>query len=394
MLGVEKDLFNNELFIQLENLKLQFFNETDAIKKAPLKRKIDDLIHQLTNGKETFDFEIYFSEIINRKDGFDVAIGNPPWGQKDISLGEVERRHIQQLYPSSVGIFDLFRPFIEKGIRLLKRHGAFSMVLPDIILLKNYQETRRFILEQLTLKAIDWWGMAFDSAVIDTTTIIGTKSPLTGNHLVHARVHSPENPLNHEIAQKDFWDNPRLVFNLFLTPKKRDALRRLAVYPRLGDYFAIHEGVHSGNIRSDLFLDHAVDSMCFKLLFGRDEISPYRLTWKGKYIRLGAAPKTRSKERYANLGGSEWYTQEKILVRRTGDHVLAAIDGEKRYTSNNFFIVFPKKSCSLNLCGLCALLNSRFMTWYFRTIEPRQGRVFAELKIKHLEVFPLPFLRF
>ena len=85
LLGVEKDLFNDELFIQLENLKLQFFNETDAIKKAPLKRKIDDLIHQLTNGKETFDFEIYFSEIINRKDGFDVAIGNPPWEQKDIS---------------------------------------------------------------------------------------------------------------------------------------------------------------------------------------------------------------------------------------------------------------------------------------------------------------------
>ena len=30
------------------------------------------------------------------------------------------------------------------------------------------------------------------------------------------------------------------------------------------------------------------------------------------------------------------------------------------------------------------------MTWYFRTIEPRQGRVFAELKIKHLVTFPLP----
>ena len=30
------------------------------------------------------------------------------------------------------------------------------------------------------------------------------------------------------------------------------------------------------------------------------------------------------------------------------------------------------------------------MTWYIRTIEPRQGRVFAELKIKHLQSFPLP----
>jgi hypothetical protein len=30
------------------------------------------------------------------------------------------------------------------------------------------------------------------------------------------------------------------------------------------------------------------------------------------------------------------------------------------------------------------------MTAYFRTIEPRRGRVFAELKIKHLSAFPVP----
>src|SRR5205823_2252944 len=57
---------------------------------------------------------------------------------------------------------------------------------------------------------------------------------------------------------------------------------------------------------------------------------------------------------------------------------------------NNFFILFPRKSCGLDLHGLCAILNSRFMTWYFRAIEPRQGRVFAEVKIKHINAFPLP----
>jgi hypothetical protein len=77
-------------------------------------------------------------------------------------------------------------------------------------------------------------------------------------------------------------------------------------------------------------------------------------------------------------------------VRRTGDYVLAAVDEFGRYASNNFFVVFPCQPHVLDLHGLCALLNSTFMTWYFRTIEPRQGRVFAELKIKHLRVFPVP----
>jgi hypothetical protein len=69
---------------------------------------------------------------------------------------------------------------------------------------------------------------------------------------------------------------------------------------------------------------------------------------------------------------------------------LAAVDRAGRYASNNFFLVFPHRPCDLDLDGLCALLNSRLLTWYFRAVEPRHGRVFAELKIKHLGAFPLP----
>jgi type I restriction-modification system DNA methylase subunit len=388
--GVEKTLFNEKLFRQLEGLKPRYFHEHDKRKKDEYKRQIEATIHELTSGKEAFDFEIYFSEVFHQKLGFDVVIGNPPWGQKAISLDAAEKSYVQQAFPSSAGIFDMFRPFVERGIRLLKARGAFAMILPDIVLLKDYQETRRFILEQLTLAAIDWWGMAFDSAVIDTATIIGTRTRCANQHPVRVAVRDPETPLLHEIPQGDFWSNPRYVFNLFLTPEKRQILERLAHCPRLGEFFEIHEGVHSGNIRAELFIDDKADKTCRQLLFGGDEIAPYRLVWNGKYIRLGAVPERKSKERYANVGRPEWYDCDKILVRRTGDYVLAAKDSDRRYASNNFFVVFPKRASSLNLDGLCALLNSRFMTWFFRTIEPRRGRVFAELKIKHLESFPLP----
>ena len=40
--------------------------------------------------------------------------------------------------------------------------------------------------------------------------------------------------------------------------------------------------------------------------------------------------------------------------------------------------------------ALFAVLNSRFMTWYFRAIQPRVGRLFAELNLVHLRDFPLP----
>ncbi len=126
-------------------------------------------------------------------------------------------------------------------------------------------------------------------------------------------------------------------------------------------------------------------------MFGGNDIAPYSVKWGGYYICLSKVPEVKTKENYANIGRHEWHRAEKILVRRTGDYILAAVDKEGFYASNNFFLVLPKSSCSLDLDGLCALLNSKFMTWYFRTVEPRQGRVFAELKIKHIKDFPLPY---
>lgn len=336
-----------------------------------------------------FDWNAEFQPILS-EGGFHAVIGNPPWGQKAIAANDSVKGYLWKAYPSSRGIFDLFRPFIERGIRLLAERGMFGMVLPDIVLLKDYPETRRYLLEWLRLDRMDWWGRAFPAAVIDAATVIGCKKSAPADHCVRVTVHEPGEPFSHDVPQSDFWSNPRFNFNLSLTPKKRQILNRLQKFPVLGEFFEIHEGVHSGNMRGELFVASRVDETCRELFFGRSEIVPYHLQWEGKYLRLAALPKTRTRQRYANLGRPEWHERDKLLVRRTGDHVLAAVDHTRRYASNNFFVVFPNQECGLCLDGLAALLNSRFMTWYFRTIEPRRGRVFAELKIKHLATFPHP----
>jgi len=320
--------------------------------------------------------------------GFSVVLGNPPWGQKEMSKDEALKRYLWRRFPSSVGIFDLFRPFVELGVNLTAPGGRFGMVLPDIVLLKDYPQTRLLLLDQFTLERIDCWGMAFFGAVIDAVSIAGTKQPVAESHQV--TIGEPASGNSWTIPQAHFRANPRHIFNLHLHPARRRVLDQLAACPRLGSFFEVHEGVHSGNIRAELFVESKVDDSCRELYFGRDELVPYELRWHGRYLRLAALPAKKSPERYANAGRPAWHEQEKVLVRRTGDYILAAVDRQRRYASNNFFLVFPRRPSPLNLDGLCALLNSSFMTWYFRAIEPRQGRAFAEVKIKHLTAFPLP----
>ena len=163
-----------------------------------------------------FHWPLEFPDVFERG-GFDVVLSNPPWGQKEIAGEQLVSKFVRGTYSSVSGIFDWFRPFVERELLLLRNNGRYGVVLPDTILLKNYESTRRYFLENTTIESITWWGAAFSAATIDVTTISGTLKPTDDTHQVHVTVLDPVNELEHDVPQRDFWSNPRLTFNLFLT---------------------------------------------------------------------------------------------------------------------------------------------------------------------------------
>ncbi len=168
--------------------------------------------------------------------GFDAIVGNAPWGQKEMGDMLVLKNYAATHFKSCDGILDLFRPFIEQGIHLLKRGGMYGQVLPDIVLLKDYVSTRRFMLEQMALERIDWWGMAFNEATIDAATIIGKKINPSADQHISVEVHDPEAPYKNLLPQLIFNKTPRHTFNLFITPEKIRLLDRIAI--RNGFFFS------------------------------------------------------------------------------------------------------------------------------------------------------------
>jgi hypothetical protein len=71
---------------------------------------------------------------------------------------------------------------------------------------------------------------------------------------------------------------------------------------------------------------------------------------------------------------------------------LAAPDLEGSFASNNIFILVPRNAMSTAELLYCAgVLNSWVATLYFRSIQPRVGKLFAEVKITHLEEIPIAF---
>ena len=185
LLGVERDIFNNDLFKQLERLKPQYFDETDAKKKASLKQQIDDLIHQLTNGKEQFDFEIYFSEV-HRKGWFDVVIANPPYiGQK----GNKELFEIMKHDTNFEKKMDYWYFFLHKAYGITSQNGVNTFITPNYwITAQGGKKIRnRIVKDYEVLEYINFNENAIFEAGIHTNVFILKKSRKI-NHFVKCTI--------------------------------------------------------------------------------------------------------------------------------------------------------------------------------------------------------------
>jgi type I restriction-modification system DNA methylase subunit len=155
LLGVDKNLFNERIFRQLEELKPLYFNEPDKHKKDDYKHQIEEIIDDLTDGKEIFDFEIYFSEVFHRKNGFDVVIANPPY------IGQKHNNALFQAVKMSVlGKFhqrrmDYFYFFFHSALNLTKPQGIVTFITTNYFLTATYADKlRKDLLERATLRVL------------------------------------------------------------------------------------------------------------------------------------------------------------------------------------------------------------------------------------------------
>lgn len=179
LIGIEVDLFNSQLLEQIEEKKKAFFGTTDHDKKSELASGIDRLIHEVTGGREVFDFRVYFSEVWHEKGGFDVVIGNPPYVQIQKFSGQQEQKAWQkQNYETFAKTGDIYCLFYEKGYRLLRKQGVLAFITSNKWMRAAYGEKLRRFFSQKTQPRtlIDFSSFqVFDSATVDTNVLIFTK---------------------------------------------------------------------------------------------------------------------------------------------------------------------------------------------------------------------------
>ena len=134
---VKDKFFYWKKFQTLEQKKIQYFGVTSRRNKKVLREEIDGLIYQLTDGRQIFDFEVYFSEVYSSKKGFDIVIGNPPYigekGNKAL-FDKVKSCALKKYY---IGKMDYFFFFFHLGIIQSNSKGILAFITTNYYLTAN-----------------------------------------------------------------------------------------------------------------------------------------------------------------------------------------------------------------------------------------------------------------
>ena len=111
------------------------------------------------------------------KEGFDVVIGNPPYGATIDQYIIKQLKNNYQLFCQETAIL-----FIEQGHNLLASHGVLSYIIPKpLTYASNYEKTRKFLLDGLRL-LVDC-GKAFEQVKLEATVFNYEKTAENDSYL-------------------------------------------------------------------------------------------------------------------------------------------------------------------------------------------------------------------
>jgi hypothetical protein len=136
-----------------------------------------------TNLEEQLDeisplhWPIEFSQIMSRGAGFDVMLGNPPYGnilsvfERDI----ISKTHKSDVSTSRNGTWNIAALFIARSLELLRSEGQLGFLIPNSVLrTKQFFRVRRFLLEKMPLWKIVDEASPFEGVTLEMVSIFCT----------------------------------------------------------------------------------------------------------------------------------------------------------------------------------------------------------------------------
>ena len=344
-----------------------------------------------TAGRRFFKWELEFPEVFfeegggKAKPGFDVVIGNPPYGA---ILTTHEKTYFQQVIP--LGMFESFSLFISQFIHFICENGFLSYITP-ITLLYNTRlhNLRKYLLTNCQIDSIaDFTGKrVFSEANVDTIVFVFERTKTKDSTTVIREKMDGEYRERFTIPQSNWQMTANFTFNISMAPKETSLFLKVSdgnLSKKLGEIVEFRTGVVTGDDKKFITMDK-VNPEYKKLLLGKN-IGRYSIAWEGLWLwyspeEMKKTPIGRPREQWIFDADSKILLQSirnPSLKRR----LVGVLDTEQHYVSRHLVLIL-EKNASYQLLYILALLNSWFLNFLF-------AKQYTDVNIKPTQLKTLP----
>ena len=283
--------------------------EEDRLEKlvAQYEQKVKDIKDNVIY-RDAFEWRFEFPEVLDTEGGyvgFDVVIGNPPYGVKF----DKEKEFINNNYEATNDIFTLF---IERGNSIIKRQSFLSFIIPIFWQTgDNYLPTRKFISQNIKLeKGVILPYDVFADAYVDTGIYIFQKE-FDNNYISSVYEFDPKfkieesslNTIRFKLLESSKWISSKslkIVFNE--TEDFKDKFFQNSVL--LGDISKSVRGI----LAATEDISNEKTDKSYKVFFV-GKLNRYYFENTFQYVKYGDNLKEKPKS-------YEFFEGERILVRR------------------------------------------------------------------------------
>ena len=403
---IKKQILKNNIFgvdlnpesIEITKLGLWLKTATKNDNLANLNDNIkcgNSLISNIKVAKDkAFDWQNEYKQIFSNG-GFDIVIGNPPYG---VDFNENEKKELDK-FDKLTPDYEIYYYFVTLGMKLLSTNGFLSYIIPNTFLSNHFaKKYKQNILDNYQV------GMLTDLSELDVFSDASVRNcivSLKKSQTKETTKFSVYSKLDKQINTDKYLEKTLLEadvgnwLTLFtLSEKMSGIIKKIRNSKfKINDICEVSQGLipydkYRGHdkqtIKNRIWHSNKQKDETYKKELKGGDIKKYSITWNANlWISYGdwlAAPREK-----------RYFTDPRILIREIAEHSLFATYTNIEYYNTPSIINIIQSDKNYNLKYILAILNSKLIGWYHYNTSPKAKKgLFPKILVKDVRNIPIP----
>ena len=330
------------------------------------------------------------------KDGFDIVIGNPPYGSNIDNLVHVYKKK----YPTAIKNYaEIYKLFFAHCFNISGYNSIVTLITPNTYISQpRYKDIRQLLIEKCFLKIVNLGENVFE-AIVPTSITIMQNSDANDFEYIDCTKDASFSGLNK-------METTTVTIKNIKSNQDLDLISNINLKEGLvcfDDVLFIRDAGIQYH-RSNIGLKNKGGNNLYERIFSDDSerFAICKPTWYGKLINryfinqytdeffdLNYKASLNSNET-VSFSKESFEKSPKLIWRQTADRIRATIDYEQRWFRNTIQCAYLREEYEhkYSYLYLLGLFNSEYIRYSYNKIVRENGRVFPQVKLTHLKKLP------